>query len=85
MPKKKSVFKDKAKTKGFSFGLTSGVITTLGMIVGLETATSSKLAVVAGIVSVAIADAFSERTSEDLIWSLMLFQWREVPYCLEAT
>jgi VIT1/CCC1 family predicted Fe2+/Mn2+ transporter len=46
--------------KGFSFGLTSGVVTTLGMIVGLETATKSYLAVVAGILSIAIADACSD-------------------------
>ena len=35
---------------GISFGLTSAVITSLGLIVGLNSATSSKLAVVAGIV-----------------------------------
>ncbi len=57
---KKSVFKDKAVTKGFSFGLTSGVITTLGMIVGLESATRSSLIIIAGILSIAIADAFSD-------------------------
>ncbi|MBR9691322.1 hypothetical protein GOV06_00905 [Candidatus Woesearchaeota archaeon] len=57
---KKSVFKDKAVTKGFSFGLTSGVITTLGMIVGLESAVSSSVVIIAGILSIAIADAFSD-------------------------
>ena len=35
---------------GVSFGITSGVITALGMIVGLHEATSSRLAVFAGIV-----------------------------------
>lgn len=45
---------------GFSFGLTTAVITSLGMIVGLNAATSSKLAVVAGIVIVAIADGLSD-------------------------
>jgi len=35
---------------GVSFGITSGVITALGMIVGLHQATSSRLAVFAGIV-----------------------------------
>lgn len=60
MHKKKSVFKSRSLTKGLSFGLTSGVITTLGMIVGLESATSSKIVVIAGILSIAIADAFSD-------------------------
>ncbi len=45
---------------GISFGLTSGVITALGMIVGLRSATSSKLAVVAGIVIMAIADGLAD-------------------------
>jgi VIT1/CCC1 family predicted Fe2+/Mn2+ transporter len=46
--------------KGFSFGLTSGVITTLGMMVGLHSSTHSRLAVVGGIIAIAIADAFSD-------------------------
>ena len=46
--------------KGFGFGLTSGVITTLGMMVGLNASTHSKLAVVGGIIAIAIADAFSD-------------------------
>ena len=46
--------------KGISFGLTSGVITTLGMIVGVNASTSSRLAVIASIVAIAIADAFSD-------------------------
>lgn len=45
---------------GLSFGLTTAVITSLGMIVGLNAATSSKLAVVAGIVIVAVADGLSD-------------------------
>jgi len=45
---------------GFSFGLTSGIITTLGLIVGLHAGTGSKLAVVGGILTIAIADAFSD-------------------------
>lgn len=45
---------------GISFGLTSAVITSLGMIVGLYSATSSKLAVVAGIIIMAIADGLSD-------------------------
>ncbi len=46
--------------KGFSFGLTSGIITTLGMIVGLHSGTHSQLAVLGGILSIAVADAFSD-------------------------
>lgn len=45
---------------GFSFGLTSGVITTLGLIVGLEAGTESRLVVLGGILTIAIADAFSD-------------------------
>jgi VIT1/CCC1 family predicted Fe2+/Mn2+ transporter len=46
--------------KGLGFGLTSGVITTLGMMVGLSASTQSKLAVIGGIIAIAIADAFSD-------------------------
>jgi VIT1/CCC1 family predicted Fe2+/Mn2+ transporter len=49
-----------ALKKGFSFGLTSGVITTLGLMVGLESSTESKLAVIGGILAIAVADAFSD-------------------------
>lgn len=45
---------------GFSFGLTSGTITTLGLIVGLYAGTHSKIAVIGGILTIAIADAFSD-------------------------
>ena len=46
--------------KGVGFGLTSGVITTLGMIIGLHSGTRSKLAVEVGIIVLAIADASSD-------------------------
>ena len=45
---------------GFSFGLTSGIITTLGLMVGLHSSTGSKLVVIGGILTIAIADAFSD-------------------------
>jgi VIT1/CCC1 family predicted Fe2+/Mn2+ transporter len=45
---------------GVSFGLTSGVITTLGLMVGLHAGTRSVLAVVGGILTIAIADALSD-------------------------
>lgn len=46
--------------RGFSFGLASGVITTLGLMVGLNSATSSRLVVLGGILTIAIADALSD-------------------------
>jgi len=46
--------------KGFSFGLTSGIITTLGVIVGLHSSTHSTMVVMGGIVVIAIADALSD-------------------------
>ena len=46
--------------KGISFGLTSAVITTLGLMVGLHSGTHSKIVVLAGILTIAIADAFSD-------------------------
>ena len=46
--------------KGLGFGLNSGVITTLGMMVGLSASTHSRLAVIGGIIAIAISDAFSD-------------------------
>ena len=46
--------------KGFSFGLTSGIITTLGLIVGLNSSTSSNIAVLGGVLIIALADALSD-------------------------
>jgi VIT1/CCC1 family predicted Fe2+/Mn2+ transporter len=51
--------KDSWKT-GISFGLTSGVITTLGLMVGLHAGTHSRAAVFGGILTIAIADAMSD-------------------------
>jgi VIT1/CCC1 family predicted Fe2+/Mn2+ transporter len=45
---------------GLSFGLTSAIITTLGLMVGLHSGTHSKLVVIGGILIIAIADAFSD-------------------------
>lgn len=45
---------------GFSFGLTSGIITTLGLLVGLNSGTHSKTVVLGGILTIAVADAFSD-------------------------
>ena len=46
--------------KGLSFGLTSGIITTLGLMVGLHSSTGSKLVIIGGILVIAIADALSD-------------------------
>ena len=45
---------------GLSFGLTSGIITTLGLMIGLYASTESQLAVLGGIITIAIADALSD-------------------------
>ena len=45
---------------GFSFGLTSAIITTIGLMVGLNSGTHSKMVVLGGILIIAIADAFSD-------------------------
>ncbi len=45
---------------GISFGLTSGVITTMGLMVGLYSGTRSLAAVIGGVLTIAIADSFSD-------------------------
>lgn len=45
---------------GISFGLTSGVITTLGLLVGLSAGTNSRLAVIGGVFTIAVADSLSD-------------------------
>jgi len=47
-------------TTGLSFGSTSGVITTLGLMVGLHSGTHSEGVVLGGVLTIAIADAFSD-------------------------
>ncbi len=51
--------KDSLRT-GVTFGLTSAVITTLGLMVGLHSGTHSKMVVLGGVLTIAIADAFSD-------------------------
>jgi vacuolar iron transporter family protein len=46
--------------KGFGFGLASGVITTLGLMVGLSSGTHESSVVIGGILVIAIADAMSD-------------------------
>ena len=50
---------DGART-GLFFGATSGVITTIGLIVGLNSGTKSITAVLGGILIIAVADAMSD-------------------------
>lgn len=45
---------------GMSFGLTSAVITTLGLMTGLYAGTESKAAVLGGVVMIALADGLSD-------------------------
>jgi len=80
----RDLFKQKEELAGFAFGLTSGIVTTLGVLVGVLFATESKLAVVAAVATVAVADAFSDafgihtsketedRSSKEAIWSATL-------------
>ncbi|AAB84618.1 MAG: membrane protein [Methanothermobacter thermautotrophicus] len=55
----RNIMKHSLKT-GLSFGLTSAIITTLGLMVGLHSGTHSRLAVIGGVLTIAIADAFSD-------------------------
>lgn len=48
---------------GVCFGITSGIITTIGLMVGLDAGTNSRLAVIGGVLTIAIADAFSDSLS----------------------
>lgn len=45
---------------GMGFGLASATITTLGLMIGLESSTGSKLVVMGGILTIAIADSCSD-------------------------
>jgi vacuolar iron transporter family protein len=46
--------------KGFGFGIASGIITTLGLIIGLYFSTYSKAVIIGGILIIAISDAMSD-------------------------
>ena len=56
----KKILRNKGARTGIFFGATSGVITTLGLIVGLHAGTQSLIAVLGGILVVAVADAASD-------------------------
>lgn len=46
--------------KGLSFGLTSGVITTLGLVIGLSAGMASRAIIISGIIIIAVSDALSD-------------------------
>jgi vacuolar iron transporter family protein len=50
----------KAIKVGLSFGLTSGIISTLGLMVGLNAGTASEMVVIGGVLTIAIADSASD-------------------------
>jgi VIT1/CCC1 family predicted Fe2+/Mn2+ transporter len=54
------ILKNKGARTGIFFGATSGVITTIGLIAGLNAGTQSLVAVLGGILVVAVADAMSD-------------------------
>jgi VIT1/CCC1 family predicted Fe2+/Mn2+ transporter len=56
----KRILRNKGARTGIFFGTTSGVITTIGLIVGLHAGTQSLVAVLGGIFVVAVADAMSD-------------------------
>ena len=53
-------FKNDGARTGLFFGATSGVITTIGLIAGLNAGTHSMAAVLGGILVIAVADAMSD-------------------------
>jgi len=56
----KRIMQNKGARTGIFFGATSGVITTIGLITGLNAGTKSLVAVLGGILVVAVADAMSD-------------------------
>jgi len=54
------ILKNKGARTGIFFGATSGVITTIGLIAGLNAGTNSLVAVLGGIFVIAVADAMSD-------------------------
>lgn len=74
----------KTLKKGFGFGITSGIITTLGVIIGLYSTTKSSTIIIAGIISVAIADSFSDgfgiHVAEETVGSASRKVWELTGY-----
>ena len=53
-------FRNDGARTGLYFGATSGVITTIGLIAGLNAGTNSVAAVLGGILVIAVADSLSD-------------------------
>ncbi|HNV01655.1 MAG TPA: hypothetical protein PKK60_04490, partial [archaeon] len=51
---------DSSIKAGLSFGLTSAIITTLGLMIGLDSATNSVMVVIGGIITISVADGLSD-------------------------
>lgn len=51
---------DNSTKKGLSYGVASGVVTTLGLLIGLTGSEASKNTIIAGILTIAFADALSD-------------------------
>jgi len=56
----RKIIRNKGARTGIFFGATSGAITTIGLIVGLHAGTESLIAVLGGILVIAVADAMSD-------------------------
>ena len=54
------ILRNKGARTGLFFGATSGAITTIGLIAGLNAGTNSMVAVLGGILVIAVADAMSD-------------------------
>ncbi len=50
----------KSVKTGITFGITSGIITTLGLMVGMAQGTGSSILVIGSILTIAVADALSD-------------------------
>ena len=51
------------EVKNFSFGATAGIVTSIGLIIGLDAATATKATIISGLLIVAIADNLTDSLS----------------------
>lgn len=57
---RKGVLMKRSHKAGLGFGITSGIITTMGLMVGLYAGKSSEFVILSGVLTIAIADAFAD-------------------------
>ena len=57
---KQAIFRFHEKVGELAFGITSGILTTIGVLVGVKSATSGALPVIASIAAIATADSLSD-------------------------